>query len=150
MKKLSGALFAFALIASLAEGREILTESYVHARVGQLLAQAPVFVNQASKMEFRGLKVTRAVLDAIGTSDSPFYMRTGDQTATVRVGDYLVTPVIPGPVTAVGKTAFEGGHVSKDGAVRFVENEKLDMGPVDYTRVDESKEMAAESGDRLR
>ncbi|MDR1831643.1 MAG: hypothetical protein LBQ97_02775 [Fusobacteriaceae bacterium] len=150
MKKMIGAMFVFTMIAAMAQGREILTESYVNAKVGQLLSQAPVFVNNASRMEFRGLKVTRAVLDAIGTSDSPFYMKSRGATVAVRVGDYLVSQGAYGPVTPVRKQAFEGNHSSADGSVRFDANERLDMGPTDYTKVDESKEMASESGDRLQ
>jgi hypothetical protein len=148
MKKILWATLIFTIISSITYGKEIFVDSYIKSKLTKPVNNAPVFIKNSSRKEFNGLKVTKEVLDILETADSPFYIETAGKQVAVRVGDYFLASVYSSDIVPMTKKEFESGYKSKDGSIKFVENEKLDLGPVDFTAVDEDSEMVSKNGEK--
>ncbi|MDR3259471.1 MAG: hypothetical protein LBT51_07695 [Fusobacteriaceae bacterium] len=148
MKKILWAMLIFTIISSITYSKEIFVESYIKSKLTKSVNGAPVFVKNSTRKEFNGLKITKEVLDILETADSPFYIEMAGKQVAMRVGDYFIAPVYASDITPMTKKEFESDYKSKDGRIKFVENEKIDLGPVDFTEVDESSEMVSKNGEK--
>ena len=117
--------------------KEMYVESYVVSRLGNSLSNAPDFVSNGTQV--KGVRITNTIVNQLGISDSPFYIKATDgREIMVRLGDYITRGFGDRGITVIARREFESRFSSVDGSVVFNPNEVLSLDLVDYTRIDES------------
>lgn len=109
MKKIVIGLFALITLVNVrVQGAEILPEYFLMERLIMLMDVAPTYISNDGKQELKAIQVDSKLLKILDTNENPFYMiDSNGEKKTVRMGDYLFSPLSLSSIYMLDKTHFE-------------------------------------------
>lgn len=146
MKKLLLGFAIFIGTLSLTFSREIIPEYYMMERLLMPIENSKTYkyvgLEEIEKFkELKAIQVDKAVLKRLGTSETPFYMKSSNgEIETVRVGDYIISPLNLSSIYFISKDNFEKNYRDINAPEISIETEEVSTmtEKVDTSEVDEA------------